>query len=288
MSRIATTFQQLKSRGEPALIAYLMAGDPSLQQSTEYFEALARGGADIIEIGIPFSDPVADGPTIQAAGLRALKANIKLEDIFQMAQNLRSKTQAPLVFMTYFNPIFAYGEDKFLSRCQEIGIDGLILPDVPLEEAETFSIAAQEKNIDIIFLATPATREDRLKRMAELTRGFLYLVGRYGVTGSQATLADQTRSLIQNVRRVVGNVPLAVGFGLSTAEQIRGVIDAGADGGVVGSALVQEVERGILPQLLTEKVRLLKVGARPHTPPQSHQPSQQHEPPPPPSEPSQY
>lgn len=269
MSHIAETFQQLKARGEKALIPYLMAGDPAPQRDVAYFEALIQGGADLVEIGVPYSDPVADGPTIQAAGQRALDANTTIDQVFSLVRQLRSRAQqTPLLLMTYYNPILAKGEEAFVQRCRETGVDGLIIPDLPAEESATLLDLSKDADVDLVFLATPETSEERLKQFAESSRGFLYLVSRYGVTGSGSGLSSSIHRLIQKTKSVIGNdLPLAVGFGLSSPEHIRAVLDAGADGAVVGSALVDEVAKGRLPQLLQDRIRLLKAETRPHSPP---------------------
>lgn len=260
--RIAQKFQTLKSRGEKALIPYLMAGDPDPQRARDYFLALIRGGGDLIEIGVPFSDPVADGPVIQAAGARAQTAHTTWETVFDLVESLRLQTDIPLVLMSYYNPIFAYGESKFVERCKAVGVDGLIVPDLPVEESASLNELAQKAEVDLIFLATPETPEGRLQQLAAASRGFLYVVSRYGVTGAQHALSEATTALVQKVRRTVSELPLVVGFGLSTPDHVRTVLQAGADGAVVGSALVNEVGRGVPPDTLHYRVRDLKAVTR--------------------------
>ncbi len=275
MSRIVEVFQQLKTRNEKALIPYLMAGDPNPERALNYFEALIQGGADLIEIGIPYSDPVADGPTIQSASVRAMNANTTINDVFALVQQMRAKAyQLPLLLMTYYNPILAQGEENFLQRCQETGVDGLIIPDLPAEEAQTLNALAKEKKVNLVFLATPETSEARLAQLAEYSEGFLYLVSRYGVTGAEVGVSHSINGLIQRTRSVIGSdLPLAVGFGLSSPDDIRKVLDAGADAAVVGSALVNEVAKGTLPPLLQDRIRLLKSATRPQSPPVSTPPT---------------
>jgi len=258
MSRIATTFQTLKTKGEKALIAYLMAGDPDPQRALAYFEALVRGGTDVIEIGVPFSDPVADGPVIQAAGVRALKAHTGWDAVFSLVEALRVQTEVPLVLMGYYNPIFVYGEEALIGRCQASGVDGLIVPDLPLEEGAKLNEAAQASGIDVVCLATPETSEARLEQLAQASHGFLYVVGRYGVTGNEQTLDSATTTLVKRVRSTVDSLPLAVGFGLSTPEHLHAVFAAGADAAVVGSALVQQVGNNVDPSVLQQRVSALK------------------------------
>lgn len=270
MSRISQVFETLNARNEKALITYLMAGDPDPQRCRSYFEALLQGGSDLVEIGVPFSDPTADGPTIEAAAVRALNAHTTCNHAFELVYHLRTFSQTPLLLMTYYNPIFVYGEAAFIERCNEVGVDGLIIPDLPLEEASAFRAIAQEGDIDLVFLATPETPLQRLEQLAQHTGGFLYLVGRHGVTGARQQLAQHTPQLVRNVRQTIGQLPLAVGFGISTPDHIRNVLEAGANGVVIGSALVQEVARGTLPQLLQDRVRVFKAATRPHqTPPPS-------------------
>lgn len=270
MSRIETTFRQLISRREGALIGYLMAGDPSPSRSLEYARALIRGGADILELGVPFSDPVADGPIIQAAGVRALSAGTTPAVVFELAKTLRRETRIPLVLMTYYNPVFALGEGGFLKRCMEAGVDGVIVPDLPVEEAEPFIAQARKFRVDTVFLATPETDGERLKRIAAETKGFLYVVSRYGVTGAPTELDAHFRGLIERFRGLAPEgLPLAVGFGISRAEQIRRVLQAGAQGVIVGSAFVRRVAEGISPEALEGFARQLKGGTRPSSPPPS-------------------
>jgi len=264
-ARLAGCFQALKARGEGALIAYLMAGDPDLERSLAYARAAIEGGADILELGIPFSDPVADGPTIQAAGQRALRAGTTPQRVLELVRALRERTGAdvPIVLMGYYNPIFRWGEARFVNEAVAAGADGVIVPDLPLEEAGPLLEAAQAHDFALIFLATPETPEARLKRLGEASRGFLYLVGRYGTTGAREALAPQTVELIRRTRRALPEgPPLAVGFGLARPEHVRGVIQAGADGAVVGSRLVAEVAQGGPPERLRALVGALKAATR--------------------------
>jgi len=262
MSRISATFQALQAKGEKALVAYLMAGDPDPQRAVGYFEALVRGGADVVEIGVPFSDPVADGPVIQAAGVRALKADTGWDAVFSLVTTLRTQSEVPLVLMSYYNPIFVYGEEALVERCQTCGVDGLIVPDLPVEEVATLNRLARSAGVDVICLATPETPEARLERLAEASRGFLYVVGRYGVTGDGQTLGSATTSLIKKVRSTVNDLPLAVGFGLSKPDHLRAVFEAGADAAIVGSALVNEVGNHAEPSALQQRVGALKAATR--------------------------
>jgi len=259
--RITKGFSRLK--GEGALIAYLMAGDPSPERSLDFLRAAARGGADLLELGLPFSDPVADGPTIQAAGLRALKAGTTPKTTLELAAALRQDTDIPILIMSYYNPILRMGEESFCQRAAACGVDGLIVPDLPPEEAAPLAHAAEKEGLTLVFLATPETGEERIRTIAQRTRGFLYLVGRYGTTGARGHLAPETIPLIRRMRGALPDgLPLAVGFGLSRPEHVRQVLSAGADGAVVGSCLVEKVAAGASPEELFALVQELKGATR--------------------------
>jgi tryptophan synthase alpha chain len=264
MSRIAERFEQLAARGEGALIAYIMAGDPDPLRSLEYALAVEAGGADIIEFGLPFSDPVADGPTIQAAGGRALRARTTPRAVFQLAREFRARSPLPLVLMSYYNPIWRMGEEAFLIHAAEAGADGVIVPDLPVEEAPSWINFCRKYHLNRIFLATPETDEERLQKIAHETNGFLYLVSRYGTTGAREELAELTARLIERVRSLVpAGLPLAVGFGIARKEHVQSVMSAGAQGVIVGSALVEQIAQGVTPEELMAFVQELKDGTRP-------------------------
>ncbi len=238
MSRIKRVFEELKEKGEGALIAYLTLGDPDLESSKEQFVALSKH-ADILEIGLPFSDPIADGPTIQAAMDRALKSGVTTDDAFEAVTDLRASGVArPIVFMTYYNIVFQYGEDRFLQRCREAGVDGLLVSDLPLEESESIVSGCRKYGLDPIFLIAPITPPERVKQIAAVGSGFLYLVSLLGVTGARESVAHETLDVVESTRRVVRGIPLAVGFGISRPEHVKQIISAGAEGVVVGSAFV--------------------------------------------------
>ncbi len=264
MSRIAQRFHDLSAKEEGALICYLMAGDPDLYKTLDYAFALEEGGADVIELGIPFSDPVADGPTIQAAGVRALQAGTTPQRVFELSSRLRKRSNIPIVLMTYYNPIFVMGEETFIKASKDAGADGVIVPDLPMEESRHFIEAARRHGSDTIFFATPETDDVRVGQIAAVTTGFLYIVARYGITGAKEELADLTTTLIQRVHPLVVplNLPIAVGFGLSNPEQIRAVIQAGANGAIVGSAIVERIASGISLEVLAGFVRELKQGTK--------------------------
>lgn len=231
MSKIKHAFENKK-----AFIAFMTAGDPSLEKTEEFVLAAERGGADLIEIGIPFSDPIADGPVIQDASVRALKNNITTDDIFDLVVSIRKKTNIPLVFLTYLNSVFKYGYDKFLARCQEIGVDGLIIPDLPFEEKGEIAPIAKKYDVDIISLIAP-TSEQRIQSIAKASSGFLYIVASMGVTGVRSELRSDLPSILEAVK-AASDTPAAVGFGINTPEQAK-TISGFADGVIVGSAIVK-------------------------------------------------
>ncbi len=245
------------------MVAYLMGGDPDPSMSLEYLCAVAEGGADLLEVGIPFSDPVADGPTIQAAGLRALESGATTETVLEVVRGLKREYPVPLVLMGYYNPILRFGEGAFCTAAAECGVDGLIVPDLPPEEAAPLRDAAERVGLGLVFLATPETVGQRLDLILRYTRGFLYLVSRYGTTGERERLSREIPRLVGRVRERGGNVPIAVGFGISRPEHIRTVLEAGADGAVVGSRLVREVGKGAPPEALARLVRELKAATLP-------------------------
>jgi tryptophan synthase alpha chain len=246
MSAIAKVFERLKIRGEGALIGYITAGDPAPTCTPLIAEALLNGGVDILELGLPFSDPIADGATIQAASVRALNAGTTPKKVLEMAQEIKRKHDVPIVIMTYYNPVFRMGLEKFFSLARDCLVDGLIVPDLPVEEAGDYRKAALSYGVDTIFLAAPSTSPERLRRIVACSSGFLYLVSHFGVTGEQERLEDST---IQLIRRVLpytkGHVPLAVGFGISKPAHVRSIIEAGADAVIVGSAFVKVVQKNV-------------------------------------------
>jgi len=250
------TFKNLKKYNEGALLAYVTAGDPKPDYTPGIVEALAKGGADIIELGIPFSDPIADGPTIQAAMVRALEAGTTPKMTLKMVRKIKEKYSLPIVLLTYFNPIFRMGVENFFSLAKKCHVDGVIVPDLPVEEAVEYKKVSEAHDVDTVFLATPATSIERLQEIINYTSGFLYLVSVFGVTGTRENVQDLT---IQQVKRFLpytrGRIPLAVGFGISQPKHVKAVISCGADGAIVGSAFVNIIQRnrGNIPRML-EKV----------------------------------
>lgn len=265
MKRLQETFATLLTRGEKALIPYLTAGDPDLETTRRLVLELARRGADIIELGVPFSDPLADGPTIQAACQRALRHGTHLEQILDLVRRLRQETQVPLVLMGYYNNMLAYGLEKLAREAAQAGVDGFIIPDLPMEEANPWLQVALPTGLAPIFLAAPTSGPQRIRRLGSLTRGFLYYVSVTGITGARAELPAELVTALQEVKKLVA-VPVAVGFGISTPEQVRALAPY-VDGVVVGSALVQRLEnfRGEATiREIGDFVAALKEPLRPH------------------------
>src|ERR1700728_1815254 len=237
-TRIDARFAQLKKENRSAFVTFLMAGDPDPETSLQVIKALPRAGADIIEIGMPFTDPMADGPAIQAAGLRALKAGMTLKKTLALVRDFRKDDDAtPLVLMGYYNPIYIYGVDKFLADAKSAGVDGLIVVDLPPEEDTELCLPALEAGLNFIRLATPTTDDKRLSAVLANTSGFVYYVSITGITGAAAPDAGRVSEAVKRIKRHTA-LPVCVGFGVRTAEQARAIARA-ADGVVVGSALVE-------------------------------------------------
>jgi tryptophan synthase alpha chain len=239
MSKIAGAIQNAKG----ALIGYVMAGDPNPELTPKIADALIRGGVDVLELGLPFSDPIADGPTIQAAGVRALASGTTPLKTLRIAKQIKNQHTTPIITMTYYNPVFHMGLQEFCSQAKQSGVDGLIVPDLPLEEAQDYRAAAKKHGLDTIFLAAPSTTNQRLAKIVDASSGFLYLVSHYGVTGTKTAVHDSTMQLIKRVKPfTAGKIPLAVGFGISEPKHVKQVIGAGADAAIVGSAFIKIVE----------------------------------------------
>ena len=239
MSRLDAAFAGLRATNRTGLVAYVTAGDPDLERSAEVVQAVDRGGADVIELGVPFSDPLADGPVIQRATERALASRVTLARVLDMAGSVRPAVQAPLVLFTYANPVLRMGLESFASRAAAAGIDGVLVLDLPPEEADDAQTRFRHHGLDTIFLLSPTTTPSRIRRAAELGGGFLYGISRLGVTGARADVADSAQALAARVRAETDR-PLALGFGFSRPEHVRAV-GQWADAAVVGSALVQVV-----------------------------------------------
>lgn len=237
MGRIEEKFAALRARQEKALIVYLTAGDPTLTATKEIILGLERAGVDIIEIGVPFSDPTADGPVIQAASQRALKNGVTLAGVLDMVAEVRSISQIPIVLFGYYNPIFSFGGEKFARAAKEAGVDGVLVVDLPPEEAKELRIHSDPAGLDFISLAAPTTGKDRLKTILQSATGFLYYISITGVTGTATPKVEAVAREISKIRKLT-RMPVAVGFGISNAVQAR-EIGALADGIVIGSAVVQ-------------------------------------------------
>lgn len=236
MSRLADTFAALKREGRPGLVTYTTAGDPDLTRSGEILEALARSGADVLEVGVPFSDPLADGPVIQRATERALAAGGSMRATLMLIESVRRRIDTPIVVFSYANPIVRMGLETFAARAKAAGVDGVLALDLPIEEADEFRDALSQVGIDTIFLLSPTTTDARIGKAAELGRGFLYGISRLGVTGARDTVASGAEAMVARIRATT-SLPLALGFGISTPEHVAEV-GAYADAAVVGSALV--------------------------------------------------
>lgn len=257
MSRIDAAFRDLRQAGRCGLVTYVTAGDPDLERSRELLVRIAIAGADILEVGVPFSDPLADGPVIQRATERAIAAGSTLVKVLGMVSDVRSLVNAPIVIFTYANPILRMGLDEFVSRAKQAGVDGVLTLDVPPEESEQFRAALSRARIDTIFLLSPTTTPERIRRAAALGTGFLYGISRLGVTGVRDDVAASARELAARVRQETG-MPLALGFGLSRPEHVRAVAEI-ADAAVVGSALVNVIaEHGQSPALFDEVERYVR------------------------------
>lgn len=252
MSNIKKAFENGK-----AFIAFITCGDPDLETTAKAVRAAVENGADLIELGIPFSDPTAEGPVIQGANLRALNGGVTTDKIFDFVRELRGDVKVPMVFMTYANVVFSYGAEKFISACRDIGIDGLILPDLPFEEKDEFQPICRKYNIDLISLIAP-TSENRISMIAKEAEGFLYIVSSLGVTGSRSEIKTDLDSIVKLVREST-NIPCAVGFGISTPEQARKMASI-SDGAIVGSAIVKLLEKygREAPKYIGEYVKSMK------------------------------
>ena len=252
MNRIDSTFAKQKAKGEKALIAYIMAGDPSLSETEQLVLELERAGADVLELGVPFSDPIADGPVIQQAAERALRSGASLKKILATVAALRRKTQIPLVLMSYYNSIHAFGEEAFCAAAVQAGVDGLIVPDMPPEEAGPLDGHAQRAGLEIIYLLAPTSTPDRVAMVGRRSRGFLYYVSLTGITGSKLADFSEVQPNVDRIR-AKASAPVAVGFGVATADDAAKVGRI-ADGVIVGSAIVRQIGEHQHDGRMAEKV----------------------------------
>ena len=242
MSRIKEKFSELKSKKEKALVSYIMVGYPSENATLSAIRGLVKGGADIIELGFPFSDPIADGPVIQKASTGSLNNGIKIEKFFKLVKKIRKETNIPLILMTYTNILYKQGYQKFIKNAKNAGIDGLILPDMAIEESKGYLSAAQMQKMDTIFLVSPNTQKNRLSKIAKATSGFLYMVAVFGTTGIQTKIHQYTIDALKSTKRRVKNVPVGVGFGISKEKDVKKYVSVGADAVIVGSANIKIME----------------------------------------------
>nr|AYC63472.1 tryptophan synthase alpha chain [Scoparia dulcis] len=244
---LSETFSRLKQKGKVALIPYITAGDPDLSTTAEALKVLDASGSDIIELGVPYSDPLADGPVIQAAATRSLAKGTNFDKIIAMLKEVVPQLSCPIALFSYYNPILKRGVEKFMTTLQETGIHGLVVPDVPLEETEILRKEASNKNIELVLLTTPTTPKERMKSIVEASGGFVYLVSAVGVTGARASVSDKVQSLLTEIKEATDK-PVAVGFGISKPEHVKQVAGWGADGVIVGSAMVKVLGEAKSPE----------------------------------------
>lgn len=261
MSRIRSAF-----RANPGLLVpFLTVGDPDLSTTVDIIVELARQGAGVIELGLPYSDPIADGPTIQASSQRALDKGVKLGDVFGLVRAVRERSDVPLVLFTYCNPIYRYGLERFVAEAAEAGADGILMPDIPPEEAQDLRDIAERHGLDVIFLVAPTSTPERVRVIVEASRGFVYLVAATGVTGARAQLAANLQEKLDLVKACAKeaekDLPVAIGFGVSSPEQVAAIRAMGADGVVVGSALVERIGRWAQEPGVDTAALIARVGA---------------------------
>ena len=244
MSRIHKKFAELSARNEKALVAYLMVGYPSEKSTLSVVNGLLKGGVDIIELGFPFSDPLADGPVIQNASTISLEKGTRLKDFFKFVQKIRKKTDIPLILMTYTNILYNKGYSNFIYEAKNAGIDGFILPDMSIEESKEYLKEIRNQGVDSIFLVSPNTSRTRIEKIANASSGFLYLVAVFGTTGVQTNIKGYTINALKNLKKSVrGKIPIGIGFGVSTPNDVKRYVDAGADAVIVGSAFLKIIEK---------------------------------------------
>jgi tryptophan synthase alpha chain len=263
-TRISKRFAELRASGELGIVAYITAGDPSLDATLKFVLALAEAGADIIELGVPFSDPLADGPTIQRASERALKSGTTLAGVLELVRRIRQSSQVPLVLFSYYNPVLQMGLEKFAAAASQAGADGVLITDLTPEESHEYRRILHACNLDTVFLAAPTSSDDRLEKIAAASSGFLYLISRTGVTGAKDALPDDLPALLRRVHHFT-QLPVAVGFGISLPGHVS-VLGGLADAAVVGSALVSEIEKASSPAAaavaLRDRVHKLREAGR--------------------------
>jgi tryptophan synthase alpha chain len=263
-TRISRRFTELQARGELGIVAYITAGDPSLEATYTFVLALAEAGADVVELGVPFSDPIADGPTIQRASERALKSGTSLAAVLDLIRRVRTRSEVPIVIFSYYNPILQMGLEKFADAAAAAGADGVLATDLTPEEAGEYRAILRARGLDTIFLAAPTSTGERLPKIAASSSGFLYVISRAGVTGAKDALPEDLPALLRRVRKIT-SLPIAVGFGISLPGHVS-ILGGLADAAVIGSALVEEIERAATPEIaaaaLAGRVRAFKEAAR--------------------------
>jgi tryptophan synthase alpha chain len=257
MTSVSQCFKNLREAGKCALIPFITAGDPDLTTTAHALRLLDREGADLIELGVPYADPLADGPVIQGAATRALQRGVVLEDVLQIVREVSGEIKAPIILFTYYNPIFYRGAESFLEKIAAAGVKGLVVPDLPLEEAENLMQLATDRGIEVILLVAPTSPQERIEAIAAKSQGFIYLVSVTGVTGMRGELQDRVRELVSSLRSVTDK-PIGVGFGISGPEQAQKVKEWGADGVIVGSAFVKRLAQGTPQEGLAETVELCR------------------------------
>jgi tryptophan synthase alpha chain len=257
MTRIGKRFDECRRRGQKAFVAFVTAGDPSLERTVEVALELERGGADVLELGVPFSDPLADGPVIQRASERALCRGTTLSAVLEAVRRIRSRSELPLVLFSYMNPLLRFGLERAAGAARDAGVDGVLVTDLPPEEADGWLGSARSRDLDTVFLAAPTSPDERVRRIAEASRGFVYAVSRTGVTGEKEALSGDAVPLVRRIQEATRE-PVALGFGISRPEQVKQAADV-ADGVVVGSALVRFLEEQPAGDV-AERLRWLRSG----------------------------
>ncbi|MBU0468410.1 MAG: tryptophan synthase subunit alpha [Candidatus Omnitrophica bacterium] len=252
MNRLDKKFEELKQAKKKAFIAFITAGDPSLKVTEELVCSFERSNVDIVELGVPFSDPLADGPTIQAASQRALANGVTLKKILNTVKNIRIKTEMPICLMTYYNPVFHYGEEKFVEDARKCGVDGLIIPDLPHQEAKILIASAKKNGVSTILFLTPTTTKKRMKEVVDVATGFIYYVSLTGVTGERKALPTDVAGHVKAAKKI-STKPICIGFGISNAAQVKAMSKI-ADGVIVGSAIVKEINKNAGRKDIVKKV----------------------------------
>ena len=260
MSRIQTRFEEIRKANRKALVTFVTAGDPDLESTRRIFAVIEKSGADIVELGVPFSDPLADGPVIQASSQRSLKSGTSLKKIIRLVADIRKDSQLPIVLMTSFNPVFVYGQQQFVVDTLQAGVDGVIIPDLPPEESGPFEAYADQKGLDMIYLLAPTSTEKRIQIITERSRGFIYYISLTGTTGVRTSLASGIGKKVAAIKQTA-KLPVLVGFGISGPEQAKNAAEI-SDGVIVGSAIVKLIEQNSNPEERDKKVSEFVAGIK--------------------------